>query len=725
MRHQGTRFAYRWIGRGTTFTCAAVAAVTIAALAIPAGAAEQPSAAATFGEETSVIVVEVPVEVTRDGKPVAGLAQADFEVREHGKPLRIVGFEQVEVGTDAGAATTGAAAPVPSLAARRHVFLLFDLAFSRRERLRDAVASARQLLANGLDASDLVAVAVYTPRGDLPILLSFTADRAAAGRALDAVGEAIDGKPASQPAAGARRDPLRLTGLGSSAILAEAWPVDERNVLAEFLEDLGPLESTAIARGGARRSTGGNFLQRNSMNHSRILQEPNVRERMRAHVRSMNEGMRQLSTALRGVDGRKYLAFFSEGFASNLMDVTTSGPQNPSFGGSDVLSVMNKTLGELRRSGWVVHTVDIAGTRRSLFGSDALFFIANETGGTLVRGTNDFAAGLGKALAPSAHVYVLGVQVDATPNDGAFHALEVKVRGAGRGTVVRHRPGYFAAQTFAERPPIERLADAATLIAGGEPRDELGVSVVAAPLRAGGDSTRVGVVVEVPGAALPAAAAHGGLEVYGYAMDAGGRSSDFFSYAVDLDRRQLDARLAAGGVRFVAALDLPSRWHELRLLVRERSAGRYSLLAVPIDAAPATGANGELAALFLPADHDPWLVVRDPAADGFTLHGRALVPAVRPQLPAAGDAQVLLVGRGLTGDGAALRTRIFDAQGKAVAKGSLEVLSVTPGAGGEPDLAVARLHADGLPSGEYRLEVVLAEGGRARAATSGRFRVGT
>ncbi|HXT22527.1 MAG TPA: hypothetical protein VN923_17370, partial [Thermoanaerobaculia bacterium] len=89
-----------------------------------AAASEEPAAA--FGEETSVVVVEVPVEVSRGGKPVVGLAAADFEVRERGKSLPIVGFEQVEIGAPS---TPDAAANAPgstSLAARRHVFLLFD-----------------------------------------------------------------------------------------------------------------------------------------------------------------------------------------------------------------------------------------------------------------------------------------------------------------------------------------------------------------------------------------------------------------------------------------------------------------------------------------------------------------------------------------------------------------------------------------------------------------------
>ncbi len=37
-------------------------------------------AAQTFTESTEVVVVEVPVQVVRDGQPVRGLTAADFEV---------------------------------------------------------------------------------------------------------------------------------------------------------------------------------------------------------------------------------------------------------------------------------------------------------------------------------------------------------------------------------------------------------------------------------------------------------------------------------------------------------------------------------------------------------------------------------------------------------------------------------------------------------------------
>jgi len=685
--------------------CWWLAVLFLTALAPAAASAEGkgPNSPVT-SSEISVTLVEMPVEVVRNGEPVSGLTAADFEVVEGNHSLPIVAFETL----GAAAPETPGAVP-PSPAARRHLLFLFDFAFSRPKKLEDGVAAARAMVATHLDPHDLVAVGIYLPKGELQLLLSFTADRAAATRTLAALQSLLKGET---PAAGAEEsDPLRLTGLGARSLLSQVFRVDERNAAAEALASLGPSDGTV-----------GSFLQHNVLFHSAVVQQPEVEARIRGHVMAMSEAMDGLAETLRPVTGRKYLALFSEGFPLSVAEAYGS-VHTPSGGGALMLDSLRKTVEELRRSGWVLHAVNLAGARSGL-NADGLFFLAKETGGELVEGTNKLGEGLDGALRRSSQGYLLTVELDGVPLDGAYHKVDVRLREPRRAKV-EHRGGYFAPLPFSQQKNVQRLAEAATLVAGEDERDDLGVQVVAVPLRAGAESTPVAVLVEVPGAPLLASGApRVGLEVYGYALDAQGNSKDFFAEAVDLDRSKVGARLAQGGVRVLGKLELPAGQHRLRVLVRDRGNGRLSLLTVPLSlTAAAAGSAARVDALFLPAPDDPWLLVR-PAQAAFDVHGRPVLPAAHGALPSGGEAQVLLVGQGFTGKGAWMKTRILTAEGKAIEGGSLEFLTVTAGDGGEPDLVVGRLRAGSLPPGDYLLELRIGSvAGLAQAATARPFLV--
>ncbi len=61
-------------------------------------AARLPAQQETFGETTSTVVVEVPVQVIRDGAPVRGLTRGDFEVFDGRKKQELTGFEVIDLG---------------------------------------------------------------------------------------------------------------------------------------------------------------------------------------------------------------------------------------------------------------------------------------------------------------------------------------------------------------------------------------------------------------------------------------------------------------------------------------------------------------------------------------------------------------------------------------------------------------------------------------------------
>lgn len=666
-----------------------------------AKAAKPPKVQGSASTDISVTLVEVPVEVTQGDAPVTGLTAADFEVVEGKRPLPIVAFEPIDLETPAA---PGAQPPPP--AARRHLLLLFDFAFSQPHLLAQGIASAREMVAKELDPRDMVAIGTYLPKGELQLLLSFTTDRAAATRTLSALESLLTGKLPETRAQ--ESDPLRLTGMDARTLLTQAWRVDERNFSQEMLESLG------FTGGGLK----GGFLQANVLSHSSAVHQSNHQAAMRGHITAMAAAFDGLSDTLRPVTGRKYLALFSGGFPMNVLSEPTRQIDRPNADGAQVLAQLERTLQELKRSGWVLHSVNLAGTRGGL-SADGLFFLADQTGGSLVEGTNDLAKGLGKAMRRSAHGYLISVQADDVPLDGAYHRIEVRLRNAARGVSVHHRGGYYAPLPFARQDDVRKLAEAARLVAGDDQQDDLGVQVVAVPLKPGPESTPVAVIVEVPGDRLLAPGSpRVGLEVYGYALGEDGTSRDFFAQSVDMDPAKVGARLAQGGVRVLGRLDLPPGEHRLRVLVRDRHDGRSSILTIPL----AASSESRIDALFLPPAEDPWLVVQ-PADPAFDLHGRSVLPAAQATLPSAGEAQLLVVGHGLAGEEAVLRGRILDAAGKPAAGGEVELLAVTPGEAGEPDMVIGRLNAGSLPPGAYLLELRLGRQVRAKAVTARPFSI--
>ena len=671
----------------------------LAALALPFLAGMADAQTPSVSSDISVTLVEIPVEVTKGDEPVRGLTAADFEVREGKRALPIVSFETIDLETP-----PAPDAPPPPPAARRHVLFLFDFANSDRPLLEAGIAATRTVLADGLDPRDLAGVALYLPTGELPVLLSFTTDRAAARRTIDGLEALLNDKI---PEKGAAPDPLRLTGMDAYTLRNRLGKIEERNFASEILAEMG----TGSGKGAE--------LSAEIIAHSAAVHQASLEARASAHVITMADAMEGLVKALRSVEGRKYLAFFSQGFDPGLIGKPGS-MVSATTSGADLLEKLGKTFEELRRSGWVLHGVDIAGLKRGSLSADSLYYMANETGGKLIEGTNDLAKGFGRAMQRSAHSYLVSVQVDDVPFDGSYHKLEVSLRSPQKGVRLHHRGGYFAPLPFKNQDDVRRLADAARLVTGEEESDELGVQVVAVPLRSGGETTPVAVLLEVRGDQLLAPGSPKvGIEAYGYALDEQGSSRDFFAQSVDLDMDKVGSRLAQGGVRILGRLDLPRGEHRLRVLVRDRADGRTSLLTVPLSL---RAEGNHIDAIFLPPAGDPWILVRPAEAD-LDLHGRSVVPAAQATLPASGEAQVLIVGHGLAGGEAVLDSVILSSEGKRVEGGRLELLSVTPGEAGEPDMVMGRLSAGSLPPGSYLLKLCLGTQPRAQAVTARPFRI--
>ena len=181
-----------------------------------------------FEEVISVVEVEIPVQVTSGGQPVAGLDRENFQVFDRGRERPIVGFRV----TDLSVATTATVedSPIEATGAPGDRFFLavIDTVFSERDLLARAVRSLREGFLEQMHPTDRAGVAIYTSRGPL-LLLGFTRDRVALDAAFRFLAADLDRDPE------ARREAARD--------LATARATN----LAELAELIGPSAASALA----------------------------------------------------------------------------------------------------------------------------------------------------------------------------------------------------------------------------------------------------------------------------------------------------------------------------------------------------------------------------------------------------------------------------------------------------------------------------------------------
>jgi hypothetical protein len=111
---------------------------------------------------------------------------------------------------------------------------------------------------------------------------------------------------------------------------------------------------------------------------------------------------------------------------------------------------------------------------REAEGSEA---VALDTGGIVVRNTNDLSTGIQRVSAESQAFYLLGYYPANTARDGKFRRIKVELVGdKGKGLKVRARRGYFASLE-GEEPEFESKADPAIAQALDSPYEVRGVSL--------------------------------------------------------------------------------------------------------------------------------------------------------------------------------------------------------------------------------------------------------
>ncbi len=694
----------------------ALASLLVAALAtLPARAASQPDPA--FAESTSVVLVEVPVQVVDgDGEPVRGLGPENFVVLEGKKEREITSFEVI----DRASPQEKAAAVVPP-AGRRHFLFLFDLSFANPTSILKARDAAKGVLGH-LHPSDLAAVATFSLLKGNNLLLSFTTDRQQVSYAIDTLGapQLVDRTP----------DPLGL--------------------LVKDFNRFEVLNPTSSAGGGGGVSEGASNRAAFEEEVRQLFAEQekvsarNDRDAQTNRVQGLVRGMADLAGLMRSVDGRKYVVYLSEGFDSRLLTGEAGGTDQEEnnrniasgelwsvdttqmFGSSQLQNSLERMLEEFRRADCIVEAVDIGGLRgegegNSLpGGQDGLFAMAKGTGGDLFRNFNDLGQALDRLLTKTSVTYLLAFQPEDVQADGKFRELKVRLRNAPPGSRLVHRPGYFAPRPDGGQSARERQLDLAGQVLAGSTGGKIGVALLAVPFRTASSRAHVPVLIEMDGSSLLGTATSGQVaaEVYGYALDAQGGVADHLFQTLTLDLAKVGSKVREGGIRLYGGVDLEPGDYTLRVLVRNPATGEQGIAAASIDVPPFDNRAVTLLPPLVPElSFDRWLMIRQPPRPGlsepaypFVLGSdESFVPAAAPSLVAGKRVPLGVFAYNLGGE-VALNAQIVNERGDVVQGRQLPVLDRYPANADGLERLKSVLEVDGVPPGRYTLQISLPGG---------------
>jgi VWFA-related protein len=435
----------------------------IAALLSLGGGVAAHAQPATPTVRTEIVRLDVVV-TDADGKLVRDLTREDFQLLEDGKPQTLSQFLAVRAGAQPTGAPQAVAPPTPpaqTASPGRNVVVFVDdlhIAPGHLDFTREAL---HRFVSEFLGPDDRVAIVTSGGPGGIQEL---TLDRAALGRAID---QLVLRQATVAPARGSQMTPaqaeLILRGDPNALQLATRLMRDEPGSVMSAQTPRAALE----AAGGANPASVIDAADRAAAQEVRRQARGILAEEL--HFSEIT--LAQLDDVLRSLavlPGRKICLLVSDGF---LVGTGTSDEQTRH---------LRAVIDAATRSGAVVYALDAHGLTTT--GGDAstagapapsglpervdrlsaqelretLTGLANDTGGFLVRGTNDLAVGLKRMLGDNDAYYLMAYEPTNTKRDGKFRRIEVRLPGRS-GLVVRTRKGYLAPD---DRKKPERLASA-------------------------------------------------------------------------------------------------------------------------------------------------------------------------------------------------------------------------------------------------------------------------
>ena len=395
----------------------------------------------TFQTQVELVTVDVAV-VDKKGQSVRGLTRDDFVVAENGVPQSLTSFEAVVVPEAPRAAETPrrtvvSTNVVPDNRRGRTFAVVFDdihLSPVQAQRARGAVAA---FLEEGVAEGDVVTL-VATGGG------AWWTSRMPEGRdALIAILKRLDGRYMPDPS------PDRITEYEAMRIEEYqdeqmAWYVQRR---FDAYGAVGQQKSSGGVRpADAQTSTPGMIPEVVRMRAREVHLLATSRNRITLQL------MKRVIESLEGIKGRKSMVLVSQGFVydvqnAQMKDVTlASRRHNVPIYFIDTRGLQGLPDAFTAAFGRPIEAQDVvavlADLTREAEGSEAL---ALDTGGFVVKNSNDLTGGIRRVSNESRAYYLLGYNPTDLKRDGKFRKIEVKLRPPKtKGLNVRARRGYYA-----------------------------------------------------------------------------------------------------------------------------------------------------------------------------------------------------------------------------------------------------------------------------------------
>ena len=384
-------------------------------------------------------LVQIDAVVTKDGKAVTDLQPSDFEISEDNKPQAITNFSYISNLSNVAAATVpplknakdNSAPPVPPAKInpndqRRIVALVVDdlgISFEGIPPLRTQIRKFLDTLA----PNDLVAI--IRTGGDVGALQQFTNDR----RVLQAAVDHLRWNPCSRagmhvfapvgaigPNTGLCSEYVINNTLKSLQFIVRGMrDLPGRKSLVLFSDYLPMQDQQPSAYEETQSLTGESASPANNSN------DPSIPD---SGIGYLGKLQKIAELAIRG--------------SVVIYSVDTRGLQYTGPTAADRLNASARTMNDQLSS------IMASRSRQLTMGREGSDLIARQTGGFMVRNSNDF--GLKKVMQDQEGYYLIGFRPAEETFNRNFHHIKIKVKRSG--LTVRSREGFYGYTNEEARP---------------------------------------------------------------------------------------------------------------------------------------------------------------------------------------------------------------------------------------------------------------------------------